>query len=216
MTTGEFSADPTRRPAWRELTALAERLHTTTIRELLDAGTGTGAVVAAAGIHLDTSRQRVTDDVWAALGSLALECDLPGRRAAMLAGEHINVTEDRAVLHTALRLPSDVRLEVDGVDVVAEVHAVLARMRAFATAVRDHTWRGATGEPITAVVNIGIGGSDLGPAMAHVALGPRCRVTSSRCRPTRTRSRRSASTPRTCSASGTGSAGATRWTRRSA
>jgi glucose-6-phosphate isomerase len=103
---------------------------------------------------------------------LADEVDLGGRRDAMLAGEHINVTEDRAVLHTALRLPEGARLNVDGQDVVADVHAVLARVYAFADRVRSGAWTGVTGERIRTVVNIGIGGSDLGPVMAYEALAP--------------------------------------------
>jgi glucose-6-phosphate isomerase len=164
--------DPTRTSAWADLLGHAERLSSTTIRDLVssEAGRPERFTVEAAGVHLDASRQRVDSLVRDSLLRLAAECRVLDRRDAMLRGDHINVTEDRAVLHTALRRPSDEVLTVDGVDVVAEVHEVLSRMGVFAESVRDGSWRGATGERITAVVNIGIGGSDLGPAMAHVAL----------------------------------------------
>ena len=106
------------------------------------------------------------------LVELAEAADVEGRRDAMFAGEKINVTEDRAVLHAALRAPKGERFMVDGEDVVPDVHAVLAAMRQFADAVRSGKARGATGKKITDVVNIGIGGSDLGPAMATLALAP--------------------------------------------
>ncbi len=219
----------------------------------------------------------------AALLDLADEVGVGDRRDAMFAGEHINVTEDRAVLHTALRAPAGATLEVDGQDIVADVHDVLRRVYAFADQVRSGAWTGVTGERIRTVVNIGIGGSDLGPVMAYEALAPyrqpglecrfisnidptdaattlagldpettlfivssktfgtletltnarlcrawlldglrrrrddraeaRERSTSSPSRPRWTRSRPSASTRPTRSASGTGSAAATRWTR---
>ena len=128
------------------------------------------STVSAAGITLDFARQRITPESLTALIELADQQGVFIRRAAMFAGEHINITEDRAVLHTALRLPRGSSLVVDGVDVAAEVHQVLDRMGSFAKAVRNGKWRGATGKRITAVVNIGIGGSDLGPAMAYEAL----------------------------------------------
>jgi glucose-6-phosphate isomerase len=164
--------DPTRTPAWSALTTIADELDGVTIRELIDADPDRPDRLSceAAGVHLDYSRQRVTPEVTAALLALAEERGVLAHRDAMLAGLHINTTEDRAVLHTALRRPSTDTLVVDGVDVVAEVHDVLTRMAAFASSVRAGEWRGATGERITAVVNIGIGGSDLGPAMAHIAL----------------------------------------------
>jgi glucose-6-phosphate isomerase len=164
--------DPTRTPAWSALTTIADELDGVTIRELIDADPDRPDRLSceAAGVHLDYSRQRVTPEVTAALLALAEQRGVLAHRDAMLAGVHINTTEDRAVLHTALRRPSTDTLVVDDVDVVAEVHEVLTRMAAFATSVRDGEWRGATGERITAVVNIGIGGSDLGPAMAHIAL----------------------------------------------
>jgi glucose-6-phosphate isomerase len=131
---------------------------------------GEAFTAEGAGIFLDYSKNRVTQKTLDLLLALARARDLEGRRDAMFRGEHINVTEDRAVLHTALRLPRDARLTVDGVDVVPEVHAVLDRMGAFAEAVRSGSWTGHTGKRIRNVVNIGIGGSDLGPAMAYDAL----------------------------------------------
>ena len=125
-----------------------------------------------ADLRVDLSKNLITDDVVAALLRLADQVDLPGRRAAMFGGEHINVTEDRAVLHTALRLPRDAELLVDGQDVVADVHEVLDKMYAFAEKVRSGEWVGVTGKRIETVVNIGIGGSDLGPVMVYEALIP--------------------------------------------
>jgi glucose-6-phosphate isomerase len=128
--------------------------------------------VTAADLHVDLSKGLVDDAVLAELLALAEEVGLPARRDAMLRGEHINVTEDRAVLHTALRLPVDATLKVDGQDVVAEVHDVLRRVYDFADRVRSGAWTGVTGQRIRTVVNIGIGGSDLGPVMAYEALEP--------------------------------------------
>ena len=126
--------------------------------------------VEAAGIFLDYSKNRVTDETLALLLALAAEAGVADRRDAMFAGERINITEDRSVLHVALRMPRGSELVVDGVDVVAEVHSVLDRMASFSDAVRSGAWRGFTGAPIRNVVNIGIGGSDLGPVMAYRAL----------------------------------------------
>ncbi len=172
MTTQLPADDPTRTVAWRDLAALAEAMRGTTVRDLVDAPGDRAAhlTVEAAGIHFDASRQRVTRDGIMALLALADERGVLARRDQMLSGERINVTEDRSVLHTALRRPATDALLVDGADVVREVNDVLDRMAGFAEEVRDGSWRGATGERIRAVVNIGIGGSDLGPAMAHVAL----------------------------------------------
>ena len=128
--------------------------------------------VRVAGLDIDYSRQRIDSGDLAALLSLAEAQGLLGKIEAMFTGEKINNTENRSVLHTALRLPADQELRVDGVNVAAEVHSVLDRMDAFATAVRDGAWLGATGKRITDVVNIGIGGSDLGPVMAYEALRP--------------------------------------------
>ncbi len=149
-------------------TAARER----SLRELFAADSGRGPewTLEAAGLRVDFSKQRVTRDIMDALLELAVERGVLERRDAMFAGEHINSTEDRSVLHTALRLPRDATLVVDGVDVVAEVHEVLDRMAAFSDQVRSGTWLGASGMRIRNVVNIGIGGSDLGPAMAYLAL----------------------------------------------
>jgi len=127
-------------------------------------------VAEAADLFLDYSKHRVTGETLGLLMDLVRAAGLAERIEAMFAGQHINVTEDRAVLHVALRMPGDARLVVDGKDVVAEVHAVLDKMSGFAERVRTGAWKGATGKPIAAVVNIGIGGSDLGPAMAYEAL----------------------------------------------
>jgi glucose-6-phosphate isomerase len=127
-------------------------------------------VLEAAGWYLDYSKNRVTDETMQLLVDLARESLVPDRRDAMFAGEHVNVSEDRAVLHVALRMPRAASLVVDGADVVAEVHEVLDRMTAFCERVRDGSWTGHTGQRITAIVNIGIGGSDLGPVMAYEAL----------------------------------------------
>ena len=127
---------------------------------------------SAADLHVDLSKSLLRDDVLAALLDLADEVGVTRRRDAMFSGEHINVSEDRAVLHTVLRDPETMSLEVDGADVVAEVHEVLHRVYAFANDVRSGAWTGVTGERIRTIVNIGIGGSDLGPVMAYEALAP--------------------------------------------
>jgi glucose-6-phosphate isomerase len=160
------------RGSWQALEshlADAGRLH---LRELFarDDGRGERLTAEAAGWFLDYSKQRVTDETLRLLVALAEECGVPARIEAMFRGERINVTEDRPVLHVALRAPRDASIVVDGEDVVPQVHAVLDRMGAFARRVRSGEWRGHTGEPIRAIVNIGIGGSDLGPAMATRAL----------------------------------------------
>lgn len=135
-----------------------------------DEGRGERLRNSAEGIYLDYSKNRITDETLRLLIELAKESGLAERRDAMFAGEHINVSEDRAVLHVALRMPRTSSLVVDGVDVVAEVHAVLAQMSRFADQVRSGAWRGHTGKPIKNIINIGIGGSDLGPVMAYEAL----------------------------------------------
>ena len=172
MTSSAISTDPTDSPAWATLREQARNQRGTTIRELSNADPSRPAVMThfAAGIHFDSSRQRVTTEILATLCELADQRGVLARRDAMFSGVHINVTEDRAVLHTALRRPADAPLTVDGEDVTGEVHEVLGRMGTFAEAVRSGAWLGATGERITAVINIGIGGSDLGPAMAYLAL----------------------------------------------
>jgi glucose-6-phosphate isomerase len=135
-----------------------------------DPGRGERLTAAAAGVFLDYSKNRVTDETMALLVELAEESGVTRRRDAMFRGEHINVSEGRAVLHVALRMPRGASLVVDGEDVVAQVHEVLDRMRDFATRVRSGEWKGHTGKPIRNVVNVGIGGSDLGPVMAYEAL----------------------------------------------
>jgi glucose-6-phosphate isomerase len=158
--------------AYRELSAHYERVANVQLRELFasDPGRGTRLTADAAGIHLDYSKNRVTDETLRLLRELAAQTGVAERRDAMFAGEHINVTEDRAVLHVALRMPRERSLIVDGRDVVAEVHEVLDRMSAFAERIRSGEWKGHTGKAIANVVNIGIGGSDLGPVMAFRAL----------------------------------------------
>ena len=166
------SIDPTRTAAWQRLEALAPDLRERHLRELFadEPGRGPAWTLEAAGLRTDFSKQRVTHEVMEALLSLAEDCGVLARRDAMFEGQHINVTEDRSVLHTALRLPPGPALDVDGVDVVAEVNDVLERMGGFARRVRNGEWTGASGRRIRNVINIGIGGSDLGPAMAYIAL----------------------------------------------
>ena len=170
--TNLFAADPTVTTAWAELTALRDAGRDTSIRDLLEADPGRcdDLVLEASGISLDLSRQRIDAPVLAALQSLATQQQVLEHRDAMLTGQHVNTTEDRAVLHTALRLPSGSSLVVDGRDVAADVDEVLERMSSWAQAVRSGAWLGSTGKRITDIVNIGIGGSDLGPAMAYTAL----------------------------------------------
>ena len=158
--------------AWRELVRHHADVRDRHLRELFasDPGRVERLTLAAAGIHADLSKHLVTEETVRLLVALASARDVPGRRDAMYRGEHVNATEDRAALHVALRLPRERSLVVDGVDVVREVHDVLDRMAAFTEQVRSGTWRGHTGRPIQAVINIGIGGSDLGPAMTYEAL----------------------------------------------
>jgi len=157
---------------WQALQGHAEKFSAVHLRDLFgsDPGRGERLTVKVADLTVDYSKNLVTDEVLTALFALAEKAKLRERTAAMFAGEHINVTEDRAVLHTALRLPRDAQLVVDGQDVVAEVHEVLDRMGAFSDRVRSGEWKGHTGQRIKTVVNIGIGGSDLGPVMAYEAL----------------------------------------------
>jgi glucose-6-phosphate isomerase len=160
------------RKAWQALERHHAEIGDRHLRELFDAEPGRGErlTAEAAGIYLDYSKNRVTDETMRLLAELAEESGVPQRRDAMFAGEHINVSEDRAVLHVALRMPASASLVVDGVDVVREVHQVLRRMRAFADRVRSGEWKGYTGNRIRNVINVGIGGSDLGPVMAYEAL----------------------------------------------
>jgi glucose-6-phosphate isomerase len=159
-------------PAWQALGHHHAEIAPRHLRELFadDPARGERLTAEAPGIYLDYSKHRVTDETIALLLQLAGERDLAARIEALLAGAHVNVTEDRPALHTALRLPREASLVVDGRDVVADVHEVLDRMGAFAERVRGGEWRGHTGRPVRNVVNIGIGGSDLGPAMAYEAL----------------------------------------------
>jgi glucose-6-phosphate isomerase len=160
------------RPAWQALREHHEEIEGTHLRELFaaDPRRGERLVADGAGLHLDFSKNRISDETVMLLGQLARECGVEERREAMFAGEHINVSEDRAVLHVALRMPRGRSLIVDGVDVVKEVHETLDRMAAFAERIRSGEWKGHTGKPIRNVVNVGIGGSDLGPVMAYEAL----------------------------------------------
>ena len=159
-------------PAYQELATHYDQIAAVHLRDLFatDPDRGTRLTADAAGIHLDYSKNRITDETLRLLVELAAQTSVSARRDAMFAGEHINVTEDRAVLHVALRMPRDRSLVVDGRDVVAEVHEVLDRMAAFADRIRSGEWKGHTGRSIKNVVNIGIGGSDLGPVMAYRAL----------------------------------------------
>jgi len=162
----------TARPAWKALQAHYEKVRDLHLRTLFsdDARRGERLTADAVGIFLDYSKNRVTDDTLALLRRLADECGLRERIDAMFRGDKINVTEARAVLHVALRAPRGASIVVDGKDVVPEVHAVLDAMADFATRVRSGAWKGHTGKRIRNVVNIGIGGSDLGPVMAYEAL----------------------------------------------
>jgi glucose-6-phosphate isomerase len=160
------------RPAWAALERHHVEIAGRHLRELFaeDADRGERLTAEAVGLYLDYSKNRVTDETMRLLVQLAEESKLEERRDMMFRGDHINVSEDRAVLHVALRMPRDATLVVDGVDVVAEVHDVLDRMAAFADRVRSGEWKGHTGRPIKNIVNVGIGGSDLGPVMAYEAL----------------------------------------------
>jgi len=160
------------RPAWRALEEHFAALADVHLRELFASDPGRGERMSAqgAGLYLDYSKNRVTEETLGLLVELAEQSGLAERRAAMFAGEPINVSEDRSVLHVALRMPREASLVVDGVDVVAQVHEVLERMARFSERVRSGQWLGHTGAPIENVVNIGIGGSDLGPVMAYEAL----------------------------------------------
>ncbi|WP_134652539.1 glucose-6-phosphate isomerase [Streptomyces sp. H23] len=160
------------RPEWAALTKHREQLGEVRLRELFaaDPGRGAGWTLRVGDLRIDYSKHLVTDETLGLLQELAAATDVFGLRDAMFRGERINLTEDRAVLHTALRAPRDAVIEVDGENVVPKVHAVLDKMAGFADRVRSGEWTGHTGRRIKNVVNIGIGGSDLGPAMAYEAL----------------------------------------------
>lgn len=167
-----ISTGPRGLPAWGELERHHAQVGKTHLRELFasDPERGERLVADGCGLRLDFSKHRITDETILLLLTLAAEAGVAERRDAMFAGEHINVTEDRAVLHVALRMPRERSLIVDGRDVVKDVHEVLDRMAAFSEKIRSGEWKGHTGKRIRNVVNIGIGGSDLGPVMAHRAL----------------------------------------------
>jgi len=159
-------------PSWQALEKHYQSICDVHLRQLFadDSQRGQSLVMEAVGLYLDYSKNRITAETIDLLVALAESRDLRGRIEAMFAGEKINLTEERAVLHTALRAPRDVSILVDGKNVVPEVHAVLDKMAAFCDRVRSGQWKGHTGKPIRNVINIGIGGSDLGPVMAYEAL----------------------------------------------
>src|SRR6266581_3767590 len=162
----------TKRKAWKALQAHYKTVREIHLRTLFadDPARGERLAVEAAGIFLDYSKNRVTDETIKLLVQLAEESGLRSRIDAMFRGEKINVTENRPVLHVALRAPKGASIIVDGKNVVPQVHAVLGKMADFANRVRSGQWTGHSGKPIRNVVNIGIGGSDLGPVMAYEAL----------------------------------------------
>ncbi|MBS0439515.1 MAG: glucose-6-phosphate isomerase, partial [Proteobacteria bacterium] len=159
-------------PAWKALAAHRDALAGSHLRELFaaDPQRGERLTAEAAGWYLDYSKNRIDDRTLTLLFALADTCDLRGRIDAMWRGDKINITEQRAVLHVALRAQAGEKFVVDGKDVVPEVHATLARMAQFSERVRSGEWKGHTGKSIRTIVNIGIGGSDLGPVMAYEAL----------------------------------------------
>ena len=169
----DFTTLPlTKRPAWKALQTHYQQIHSLHLRQLFadDPLRGERFVVDALGIYLDYSKNRITDETIPLLVKLADECGLQRRINAMFNGDIVNVTEHRAALHTALRTPEGDRIMLDGVDVVAEVHVVLGRMAVFSEQIRSGQWLGYTGKRIRNIINIGIGGSDLGPVMAYEAL----------------------------------------------
>src|SRR5208282_5316404 len=170
MTTG--MAPLTERPAWKALEAHYQQVRGLHLRKLFgdDPGRGERMTAEAVGLYLDYSKNRITGETLKLLLQLAGESGLRARIDAMFAGEKINLTEKRAVLHVALRAPRSQSIVVDGKNVVPEVHEVLDRMADFSRRIRDGSWKGHTGKGIRNVINIGIGGSDLGPVMAYEAL----------------------------------------------
>jgi glucose-6-phosphate isomerase len=163
----------TGRASWQALQAHHSEIQNLHLRDLFagDPTRGTRLTISAVGLYLDYSKNRVNDQTLKLLLELAQDTGVSAKIAAMFAGEKINITENRAVLHTALRAPRDAIIMVDGVNVVPEVHAVLDKMAAFANQIRSGAWLGFTGKRIKTILNIGIGGSDLGPVMAYKALG---------------------------------------------
>ena len=168
----EPTINPTTRPEWRALQDHYATIKITHLRDLFaaDPRRGERFTAEAAGLYLDYSKHRLTDETITRLGALAHACGLSEHIAAMFNGAKLNLTEDRAVLHVALRAARDTVITVDGRNVVPDVYAVLDRMAAFSEQVRSGAWRGHTGKPIRHIVNLGIGGSDLGPLMAYEAL----------------------------------------------
>jgi glucose-6-phosphate isomerase len=162
----------TKRKAWKELQAHHEKVRGLHLRQLFadDPKRGERMTVEAVGLFLDYSKNRITDETLKLLIELAEESGLQSRIGAMFRGEKINTTEKRAVLHVALRAPKEASIVVDGENVVPQVHIVLDKMAHFSNRVRSGEWKGHTGKRIRNVVNIGIGGSDLGPVMAYEAL----------------------------------------------
>jgi glucose-6-phosphate isomerase len=171
-TTAVKSASLTQLSAWKALESHYQQIKDVHIRQLFtdDAKRGERLTADAAGIYLDYSKHRITDETLSLLLKLAAESGLRERIDAMFSGQKINITENRAVLHVALRAPKGTKILVDGKDVVPEVHEVLVKMSAFADRVRSGEWKGHTGKRIRNVINVGIGGSDLGPVMAYEAL----------------------------------------------
>ena len=168
-----IAKDPhTKRKAWKALEAHYRRVRELHLRNLFadDPTRGERMATQGAGVHLDYSKNRITDQTLKLLVQLAEESGLQTRIDAMFRGEKINITEKRAVLHVALRAPKGASIFVDGANVVPQVHAVLERMSHFCNRVRSGEWKGHTGKRIRNVINIGIGGSDLGPVMAYEAL----------------------------------------------
>jgi glucose-6-phosphate isomerase len=165
-------SNPTQLPAWKALASNRDQIAKTSLKDLFaaDPQRGERLTAEACGLYLDYSKNRVNDETLKGLLQLAREVGLEAHRDQMFAGEKINITEDRAVLHVALRAPKGEVIKVDGVDVVPEVHKVLGAMGAFADRIRSGEWKGHTGKRIKNVINIGIGGSDLGPVMAYEAL----------------------------------------------
>src|SRR5688500_5385295 len=159
-------------PSWKALQAHHREIGEVHLRHLfaIDPTRGQRLTVEAAGIYLDYSKNRVTDATLQLLVALAADSRLAARIEAMFRGDKINLSEGRSVLHVALRSPRGTPIMVDGEDAGAKVHAVLDRMSDFANRIRTGAWKGYTGKPIRTVVNIGIGGSDLGPVMAYEAL----------------------------------------------
>jgi glucose-6-phosphate isomerase len=172
VTESQVNLPLTQRSAWKALEGHFKSIRDIHLRDLFakDSARGERMTAEGAGLFLDYSKNRITDETLTLLVRLAEESGLSARMEAMFRGDKINVTEKRAVLHIALRAPKGTSIKVDGADVVPEVHAVLAKMEAFANRVRSGEWKGHTGKRIRNIINIGIGGSDLGPVMAYEAL----------------------------------------------